>query len=66
MRTQYFHTIDESYQVLLENIDTKTQQKGRGRGSRSRGKTRIARGSEKEEEFTSGQSGRGGNNIGRG
>lgn len=69
MSTQYFHTIDETYYISLkveENFDRKTQQNGRGRGSRGRGNIGSARGYEKEEESNNGQGGRGGNNIGRG
>ena len=63
-----FCTIDQACQVALkveEKINRKVQQKGRGRGSRGRGKTGTIRGSEKEEKSTNSQGGRGGNNTGR-
>lgn len=43
-------------------MNGKTQHKGRG-GSRDRGKIGTVRGNEKEEESTSDQGGRGGNNV---
>jgi hypothetical protein len=52
MRTHYFRTIDEAYQVSLkveENIERKTQP--RGRGFNGKGKVGTAKGSEKEEDL---------------
>jgi len=68
MSTDYFHTMDEAYQVFLkveEKVDRKNQQKLRGRGWRGRGKTNTIKENEKEEESISNQSTRW-NGVGRG
>ena len=54
--------MDEAYKVTLkveEKVDTKIQQKLRGKGPRGRGRTSISKVIKKEEESTSVPSNRG-------